>query len=152
MAREYEVTTQRRSFAFDRAGGASWQWYQEAGRPVPIDEMRRHIEDYAAGEGLGAAKLFRADIHTKLLRAQAGTLQVPDDGRPELRLVQGIMEIKWGVGDAQWRLYYCEPLHLQAQRIMVGLHFNRKEDLDQQDAHIREAARRWTSWQSGMDG
>lgn len=146
------MTTPRRSFAFDEIGGASWQWFQEAGRTVPIDEMRRHIRAYEVSEGSGAASLFRAEIHTKLLRAQAGTLQVPQDGRAELRLVPGIVEIKWGIDADQWRLYYCEPLHLQARRVMVGLYFDRKENLDQQDVHIREAARRWAAWQTATHG
>jgi hypothetical protein len=136
------LTTHRTSFAFDGVGGASWEWYQDAGRPVPIDEMQQHIQALAASDGPRPAKLFRAEIHTKLLRAQAGTLQVPGDGRPELMLVRGVMEIKWGIDDAQWRLYYCEPLHLQARRVMLGLHFDRKDDLDQQNVQIREAARR----------
>lgn len=134
------------SFAFDGVGGR-WLWFEEDGRKVAIAEIRQHAEHIAAEEGPIARRDFLQLVSNKLKRAERGELHVPDDGRASLVLVQGIMEIKWSLGAVQWRLYYCEPLRLHAGRAMLGLHFDRKSSLDEQDRQITEAARRWTVWQ-----
>ena len=142
------MSADQRSFAFDGVGG-KWEWYEEDGLNVPIAEIRQHGDRIAAADGEHAARDFKALIAEKLKLAGRGQLQVPEDGRPHLFVAGGVMEIKWGLRGAQWRLYYCEPLHLHAARVMLALHFTQKIDLARQDEDIQEAARRWSCWQAG---
>lgn len=145
------MTTGRTSFAFDNRGG-SWSWYEDAGAKVPIDEIRHHVTLLRDSEGEIAAVDFRNLISHKLRCAERGTLQVPDDGRPQLARAPGVMEIKWGIERVAWRLYFCEPPQLYSSRIMLGLHFAQKDTLATQDQDIDEAARRWTAWQARQHG
>lgn len=143
------MATHQTSFAFDGVGG-QWVWFEEDGRNVVIAEIRRSAQETAHRKGAVAERDFKALIREKLRRAERGALQMPGDGRSNLVSADGVMEIKWSQGRDQWRLYYCQPLQRHADRIMLGLHFSRKIDKDQQNQGIKEAARRWICWQAGQ--
>ncbi len=141
------MTVGRTSFAFDGVGG-QWAWYHDDhSQRVPIDEILQHMRAVRAADGEIAAYDFRELVRAKLKLAEQGHLQIPGDGRPSLVRADGVMELKWRIRRTEWRLYYCEPLGLRSARVMLGLHFNRKDTLGQQDADIDEAARRWRWWQ-----
>lgn len=137
----------RTSFAF--SGGGEWDWYKENGKNVPYVEIKSENDLIEAAEGPDAARDFRKLIKVKLDKAERGELNEPEDGRPYLARQPGVMELKWGLEDQQWRLYYCEPLKLYQARVMLGLLFGRKVSKEQQDGDIDDAAARWTWWQSG---
>ena len=119
------MATDRASFAFDGVGGR-WEWYEVGGRRIPIDEIQQHASAIAASESANAARDFKQLIAEKLRRAGRGALSVPEDGRPHLFRADGVMEIEWRLRGDQWRLYYCEPLQLRRERVMLGLYFNKK--------------------------
>ena len=135
------------SLAFDGVGGR-WEWYKEGGANVPMGEIHEHLATLTVRKGPPAATDLKAMIRTKLKTAERGALHEPGNGCSNLVSARGVMEIKWSQGRDQWRLYYCEPLHLD--RVMLGLLFNQKHDNDQQDRDIDEAAHRWTCWQAGL--
>ena len=135
----------RKSFVFD--GGGQWQWLMQGNKNVPFSEMQDHYTQIESSEGAVAARDFRALIKEKLRKAARGELREPEDGRAYLARRAGVMEIKWGLDERQWRLYYCEPIKLLIDRVMLGLLFNRKDTVDQQDQDIDEAANRWIWWQ-----
>jgi hypothetical protein len=142
------VSSVRSSFACD--GGGTWYFYERGGINIPMAEIRRHANTIAATEGSIARDDFLAMIRLKIRKAAMGELVPPGDVKARMARSHEINELRWRLRGTQWRLYYSEPLRLRAARVMLGLRFNHKISVEQQDRDIDEASRRNAWWRANM--
>lgn len=145
------MTTWRLSFAFN--GGGEWRFYTRGGVKIPIKEINVEAAMIEAQEGTVAKDLFLEDVKRRLRGAQRGELTPPDDVKTDLARAQGMHELRWEremkTGQLRWwRLYYCEPLALYPERVMLALRFAEKLTKEGQDADIDEAVTRYNWWKT----
>lgn len=136
--------TRRTSFAFN--GGGRWRFFERDGVKVPLAEIAQAADRIEVEEGRVARQDFVEAVRAKLKAAEDGALTPPDDVKTRMNRAQGIDELRWRIDRKQWRLYYCEPLRLHRERVMLALRFSRKTSTDRQDRDIDEAVTRYTWW------
>ncbi|MEV6897474.1 hypothetical protein [Amycolatopsis sp. NPDC051372] len=131
--------------------GGTWNWYTRDGVNIPKKEIGEQVERIRARDS-GDAKLFLAAVVEQLERAKRGQLVEPDEVKIAMWRARGINEIRWALDSGAWRMYFCEPLRLQRDRVMVALLFGRKVTLDEQDEDIDEANERYAWWGRAANG
>ncbi|WP_168200738.1 hypothetical protein [Allokutzneria sp. NRRL B-24872] len=134
----------RSSFAYN--GGGDWRFYEREGVNIPMAEIREHASVIAAVEGIAARNDFIATIRLKIKRAALGKLVPPADAKTRMARRPDINELRWLIEGTHWRLYYSEPLRLHTERVMLGLRFNHKASVEQQNRDIDEASQRNVWW------
>ncbi|GAA4018709.1 hypothetical protein GCM10022247_47920 [Allokutzneria multivorans] len=134
----------RSSFAYN--GGGTWRFYEREGVNIPMAEIREHASAIAAVEGIAARNDFIATIRLKIKRAALGQLVPPADAKTRMARRPDSNELRWLFESTHWRLYYSEPLRLYTERVMLGLRFNIKRSMEQQNRDIDEASLRNVWW------
>ncbi|NKQ53326.1 hypothetical protein HFP15_10575 [Amycolatopsis sp. K13G38] len=143
------MTAGQRSFAC--SGGGQWRFYTRNGVKVPLKEIRDEAAIVEARDGTVARDLFMEDVKAKLRSAERGELVRPDDVKTDMARASGIHELRWEremhpCELRWWRLYYCEPVRLYQQRVMLALRFAEKLSPEGQDLDIDEAVTRYNWW------